>query len=89
MQKGPCYSLYMSRASAHRIIGWIGTALAIVVYGAFAAGLTDQMMLFSIGNVSSLCLIWALLHDRTYYAAALQSMFLILNTIGIVRILFY
>jgi hypothetical protein len=65
----------------------MGTALAIAAYGSFALGITSELVLFGVGNVSSLFLIWALVHDRTYYAATLQSTFLVMNTIGIIRIL--
>ncbi len=71
----------------YALFGWTGTTLAIVVYGLFALGLVNEIMLFAVGDVASILLVWALIHDRTYYAAALQAAFLLFNIIGIVRIL--
>jgi len=60
--------------------------IAVTDYGLFALGMLDEIQFFSLGNVSSVFLIWALFHDRTYDAATLQAVFFILNTVGIVRI---
>jgi hypothetical protein len=74
-------------SSFHKTIGWIGTVIAVCDYGLFALGLLSELVFFSLGNVASVLLVWALFHDRTWYAASLQTTFLVLNTIGIVRIL--
>ena len=72
----------------HKWLGWTGSLLAIADYSLFAAGFIGESTLFSAGAVASLLLAYALFKDKAHYGGFQQSIFILLNLIGIVRIVF-
>lgn len=75
----------MTKQPLHTWIGWIGTLVAIVDYGLFAADILPEIWFFGIGSGASLLLVWAFYKDRAHYGAVLQAVFIVLNMIGIMQ----
>lgn len=77
----------MAQYPFHKMLGWAGTVIALLDYGAFAAGIILEFWFFLLGIGASLLLAYALFRDRTFYAGVLQTAFIFLNVIGMVRVM--
>jgi hypothetical protein len=71
----------------HTWLGWAGTTIALIEYGLYATGVITSVWFFGIGILASGLLVWALLKDKAYYGVFLQSIFIIFNIIGMVRLM--
>jgi hypothetical protein len=69
----------------HTAIGWIGTILALVIYGLFAAGYVIPWWFFTIGCIASVLLGWAMYKDKAYYGAFQQAAFFVFNIVGAIN----
>gem|GEM_PF-3367781 len=73
--------------SLHTWMGWIGMIIALSDYALFAAGAIHQLIFFGAGAIASVFLTYALYKDKAHYGSVLQAIFILLNLIGMIRIL--
>ena len=72
----------------HKYLGWIGTLIALGDAGIFALGLIPELAFFAMNIVASFFLGWAFFRDKAHYGSFLQLAFIVINAVGVLRILF-
>lgn len=77
----------MTNVPTHKIVGWAGTVIGLSDYGLFAMGALSEIWFFGLGNIASVLLFYALWKDRVVYASAMQAFFLVMNIVGMVRVM--